>query len=72
MSRKLFEKTDALLAVERGTMYKARDAGVSIALAYPNTYHVGMSNLGVHQIYAILNTALTRHANGCSCLMKKI
>jgi radical SAM family uncharacterized protein len=55
MSRKLFEKTDALLAAERGTIYKARDAGVAIALAYPNTYHVGMSNLGMHQIYAILN-----------------
>ncbi len=55
MSRKLFEKTDALLAAERGTIYKARDAGVAIALAYPNTYHVGMSNLGMHQIYALLN-----------------
>jgi radical SAM family uncharacterized protein len=55
MSRKLFEKTDALLAVERGTIHKALDSNLSIALAYPNTYHVGMSNLGVHQIYAILN-----------------
>ena len=55
MSRKLFEKTDALLAAERGTITKARDVDVSIALAYPNTYHVGMSNLGMHQIYAILN-----------------
>ncbi len=55
MSRKLHDKTDALLAVERGAITKARDAEVSIALAYPNTYHVGMSNLGVHQIYAILN-----------------
>ncbi len=55
MSRKLFDKTDALLAAERGTIYKARDAGVAIALAYPNTYHVGMSNLGMHQIYSILN-----------------
>jgi radical SAM superfamily enzyme YgiQ (UPF0313 family) len=55
MSRKLFDKTDALLAAERGTITKTRDAGFTIALAYPNTYHVGMSNLGVHQIYAILN-----------------
>lgn len=55
MSRKLYDKTDALLAAERGTIYKARDTSLSIALAYPNTYHVGMSNLGVHQIYAILN-----------------
>jgi radical SAM superfamily enzyme YgiQ (UPF0313 family) len=55
MSRKLKEKADALLAAERGTIVKARDAEVTVALAYPNTYHVGMSNLGVHQIYSILN-----------------
>jgi radical SAM family uncharacterized protein len=55
MSRKLMKHAEALLAAERGTILKARDAEVSIALAYPNTYHVGMSNLGVHQIYAVLN-----------------
>jgi radical SAM family uncharacterized protein len=49
------EKADALLAAERGTVYKARGAEVEIALAYPNTYHVGMSNLGVHQLYFLLN-----------------
>ncbi len=56
MSRKLKEKADTLLAAERGTITKARDAEVTFALAYPNTYHVGMSNLGVHQIYSILNS----------------
>ncbi len=55
MSRVLIEKAAALLAVERGTVFKAGGADVEIALAYPNTYHVGMSNLGVHQIYSILN-----------------
>ena len=55
MSRKLEEKIEALLAAERGTVYKARGAQVEIALAYPNTYHVGMSNLGVHRIYSLLN-----------------
>jgi radical SAM family uncharacterized protein len=55
MSSKLKEKADALLAAERGTILKARDAEVTVALAYPNTYHIGMSNLGVHQIYSILN-----------------
>jgi radical SAM family uncharacterized protein len=55
MSRNLKDHAGALLAVERGTIYKARDAEVAFALAYPNTYHVGMSNLGVHQIYSILN-----------------
>jgi radical SAM family uncharacterized protein len=56
MSRNLKEKADALVAAERGTVFKARGADVEIALAYPNTYHVGMSNLGVHQIYAVLNS----------------
>ncbi|MEK6742402.1 MAG: TIGR03960 family B12-binding radical SAM protein [Nitrospirota bacterium] len=55
MSRALKEKAAALLAAERGTVFKAAGADVEIALAYPNTYHVGMSNLGVHQIYSVLN-----------------
>ncbi len=55
MSRVLKEKAEALLAAERGTVFKAGGADVEIALAYPNTYHVGMSNLGVHQIYSVLN-----------------
>jgi radical SAM family uncharacterized protein len=49
------EKAAALLAAERGAVFKAAGADVEIALAYPNTYHVGMSNLGVHQIYSVLN-----------------
>ncbi|MHB8845644.1 MAG: radical SAM family protein, partial [Nitrospirota bacterium] len=55
MSRGLREKAEALLAAEQGTVRKARGAGIEVALAYPNTYHVGMSNLGVHQLYSILN-----------------
>ncbi|HLO26425.1 MAG TPA: radical SAM protein, partial [Geobacteraceae bacterium] len=55
MSRKLKEKADALLAAERGTILKARGTEVAVALAYPNTYHLGMSNLGMHQIYSLLN-----------------
>jgi radical SAM family uncharacterized protein len=55
MSRRLQEKTDVLLAAERGTVFKPQGAEVAVALAYPNTYHVGMSNLGLHQIYSLLN-----------------
>jgi len=55
MSRQLRDKADALLAKERGTIVKRGGAEVSVALAYPNTYHVGMSNLGLHQVYAVLN-----------------
>ncbi len=55
MNRRLREKIDALLAAEQGAVYKPAGAALSVALAYPNTYHVGMSNLGMHQIYSILN-----------------
>jgi radical SAM family uncharacterized protein len=55
MSKGLKEKAKALLAVERGTIFKARGVDVEVVLAYPNTYHVGMSNLGVHQLYSVLN-----------------
>src|SRR5512147_323803 len=56
MSRRLQEKTDALLAAERGAVFKPQGADVTVGLAYPNTYHVGMSNLGLHQIYSLLNS----------------
>ena len=55
MSQKLKEKTDRLLSKEKGTVYKDPGGRVSIALVYPNTYHVGMSNLGFQGIYGLLN-----------------
>lgn len=55
MNRSLRKKAEVLLAAERGTVRKPGGAAISVALAYPNTYHVGMSNLGVHQVYALLN-----------------
>ena len=44
------------LARERGTIYK-KTAGkaVRIALVYPNTYYLGMSNLGFQTMYRHLN-----------------
>ncbi|NOZ24478.1 MAG: radical SAM protein [Nitrospirae bacterium] len=49
-------KRDALLGKERGTVYKDPGGRVNICLAYPNTYHVGMSSLGFQGIYSILNS----------------
>ena len=46
MSWKLKKKAQALLAAEQGTVYRDWGGRVSIALVYPNTYAVGMSNLG--------------------------
>lgn len=56
MSQRLREKMDALLAAEKGTVYKYAGGRVNVALAYPNIYHVGMSNLGFQRIYSILNS----------------
>ncbi len=44
------------LARERGTLYKNTGGmAVRIALVYPNTYYLGMSNLGFQTIYRHLN-----------------
>ena len=55
VSQKLREKTDLLLSKEKGTVYKDPGGKVTVALVYPNTYHVGMSNLGFQGIYGLLN-----------------
>ncbi|MBW1739969.1 MAG: radical SAM protein [Deltaproteobacteria bacterium] len=46
---------EELLEAERGTVRKDWGGKIRIALAYPNYYHVGMSNLGFHAIYRLLN-----------------
>lgn len=55
MSQKIREKIEFLLSKEKGTVYKDPGGKITIALAYPNTYHVGMSNLGFQGIYGLLN-----------------
>ncbi|HEV8587149.1 MAG TPA: radical SAM protein [Methylomirabilota bacterium] len=55
MSWKLKKKAQSLLAAEQGTVYRDWGGRVSIALVYPNTYAVGMSNLGFQTIYKHLN-----------------
>jgi radical SAM family uncharacterized protein len=55
MSRRIKDKALALLSAEQGTVRKDWGGRVSIALVYPNTYAVGMSNLGFQTIYRHLN-----------------
>ncbi len=43
------------LGDERGTIYKDPGGKMRIALLYPNTYEIGMSNLGFQTIYRLLN-----------------
>jgi radical SAM superfamily enzyme YgiQ (UPF0313 family) len=55
MSWNLKAKADRLLTQETGTARKDWGGRVSFALVYPNTYAVGMSNLGFQTIYRHLN-----------------
>jgi radical SAM family uncharacterized protein len=55
MSWKLKKKAQTLLAGEEGVIRKDWGGKVAFALVYPNTYAVGMSNLGFQTIYWHLN-----------------
>ncbi len=55
MSWSLKKKAQALLAAEEGTVRKDWGGKIAFALVYPNTYSVGMSNLGFQTIYRHLN-----------------
>jgi len=55
MSWSLKKKAHALLAAEQGTVHKDWGGKIAVALVYPNTYSVGMSNLGFQTIYRHLN-----------------
>jgi radical SAM superfamily enzyme YgiQ (UPF0313 family) len=55
MSWNLKQKADRLLAQEEGAARKDWGGRVAFALVYPNTYAVGMSNLGFQTIYHHLN-----------------
>ncbi|MDD4600262.1 MAG: TIGR03960 family B12-binding radical SAM protein [Negativicutes bacterium] len=56
MSWHLKEKLQHILAQESGTTIFAPGARNRFAFVYPNTYHVGMSNLGLHIIYQQINS----------------
>jgi radical SAM superfamily enzyme YgiQ (UPF0313 family) len=46
----------ARYADEQGVIKKDWGGRLPIALVYPNTYHLGMSNLGVHAVYSLFNS----------------
>ncbi|MFQ6672856.1 MAG: hypothetical protein ACE5KY_06110, partial [Candidatus Tectimicrobiota bacterium] len=52
---RLRQKALELLADEGGTVYKDHGGRIRVALAFPHTYFVGMSNLGVQVVYGLLN-----------------
>lgn len=56
ISRRILKRIDSLLLSEKGTIYKDWGGKVSVALVFPNSYHIGMSNLGFQGIYGLLNS----------------
>lgn len=55
MSYKLIQNVKRLLADERGTLIKPHGERLKFALAFPNIYRLGMSNLGYQLVYRLLN-----------------
>ncbi len=43
---------------EEGAIVKDWGGRLPVALIYPNRYYLGMSNLGIHAIYKLLNSNL--------------
>ncbi|MFN3396842.1 MAG: hypothetical protein ACK4Z9_08650, partial [Thermodesulfovibrionales bacterium] len=56
LSQRIREKIDFLLSREKGTIFKDPGGKINVCLVYPNTYHLGMSNLGFQGIYTLLNS----------------
>jgi radical SAM superfamily enzyme YgiQ (UPF0313 family) len=49
---------NARLSRETGAIVKDWGGRLPVALIYPNSYYLGMSNLGVHAVYSLLNNNL--------------
>jgi radical SAM superfamily enzyme YgiQ (UPF0313 family) len=54
MNRAIVKSYKDKLAFEEGYSLKHED-GLRIALCYPNTYGIGMANLGLHTMYELFN-----------------
>ncbi len=55
MTRKRAKSPKRRIDTEVSLIKPKRQAPISVALVYPNTYHVGMSNLGFQTVYRLLN-----------------
>ena len=56
MVRKTRKAAQRSIESEIGTIRKQWRGKTSVALVYPNRYHVGMSNLGFQTVYRLLNS----------------
>src|SRR3990172_547722 len=56
MSRDKNKDARQQLSRETGTIFKDWGGRLPVALIYPNSYYIGMSNLGIQTIYGLLNS----------------
>ncbi len=56
MAKKYIDEIKSRLAKESGSIINRAGGRLKFALIYPNFYRVGMSNLGIHIIYELLNS----------------
>lgn len=56
ISYQLKKKIKGLLLKEKGAVHKEWGGRISVCLVYPNSYFVGMSNLGFQAVYSLLNS----------------
>ena len=61
------ERARGVLAREVGYVTKPHGDRLRVALAFPNTYYVGMSNLGFQTIYRLFNEHERWCASVCFC-----
>src|SRR6185503_1626801 len=55
--QKIKDRHRKILSQETGLIHhKPHGLGLDIALAYPNTYYIGMSNLGFQSVYQLFNS----------------
>src|ERR1044072_7215231 len=55
--QKIKDRYRKILGEETGLIHhKPHGLGLDIALAYPNTYYIGMSNLGFQSVYQLFNS----------------
>ena len=57
------ERAREILSKEVGYVSKPHGGRLRVALAFPNTYFVGMSNLGFQTVYRLFNAREARQLN---------
>ena len=71
MALKSAKSDQKFLDSEIGAIRKQWKRRISIALVYPNHYHVGMSSLGYQTLYDLLTDWIMWSAKELSCRMAR-